>query len=195
VVTGEPGIGKSALLDHAAMDARAFGMRTLATAGVESEAELAFTGLHQLLLPILGLKELLPDPQRNALDAAFGVSGEFELDPFLVAIAAHQLISQAAESTPLVLIADDAHWLDRSTLAVLSFTARRVESEPIALVAALRAGYATPLEEARLPVLELDRLSSTAAAELIDRDAPNLHPVLRARVLAEAAGNPLALVE
>jgi DNA-binding CsgD family transcriptional regulator len=195
LVSGEAGIGKSALLDHAGVRARALGMRTLATAGVESEAELAFAGLHQLLRPVFDLMELLPDPQRHALEAAFGISREFESDPFLVALAAYQLVCEADDLSPLVLIADDAHWLDRSSLGVLSFIARRLETEPIALVAALRAGYATPLEEARLPVVELDRLSAAAAAELLDRNAPDLHPVRRARVLAEAAGNPLALVE
>jgi DNA-binding CsgD family transcriptional regulator len=195
LVSGEAGIGKSALLDHAGARARASGMRTLATAGVESEAELAFAGLHQLLRPVFDLMELLPDPQRQALEAALGISQEFEPDPFLVALAAYQLVCDAADRSPVVLIADDAHWLDRSTLGVLSFIARRLETDPIALVAALRAGYSTPLDEARLPVLELGRLSAAAAAQLLDRNAADLHPVLRARVLAEAAGNPLALVE
>jgi DNA-binding CsgD family transcriptional regulator len=195
LVRGEAGIGKSALLNHAGMRARALGMRTLATAGVESEAELAFAGLHQLLRPALDLIERLPGPQRRALEAAFGISGEFEPDPFLVALAAYQLVCEAADLSPLVLIADDAHWLDRSSLGVLSFIARRLETEPIALVAAVRAEYSTPLDEARLPVLELGRLSAAAATQLLDRNAPDLHPVLRARVLSEAAGNPLALVE
>jgi DNA-binding CsgD family transcriptional regulator len=197
LVSGEPGIGKSALLDHAGARGRALGMRTLATAGVESESELAFAGLHQLLRPILELEltEFLPDPQRGALEAAFGISRESESDPFLVALAAYQLVCEAAEQCPLVLIADDAHWLDRSSLGVLGFVARRLQTEPIAFIAALRAGYETALEEARLPVLELHRLSADASAELLDRNAPDLHPIRRSRVLAEAAGNPLALLE
>lgn len=195
LISGEAGIGKSALLDRGGVRARELGMRTLATTGVESEAELAFAGLHQLLCPVLDLTELLPDPQRGALEAAFGISRGFESDPFLVALAAYQLLCEAADQRPLVLIADDAHWLDRSSLGVISFVARRLEAEPIALVAALRPGYATPLEEARLPVLELDRLSTQASAELLDKTVPDLHPIRRARVLVEAAGNPLALVE
>ncbi len=195
LVVGDAGIGKSALLEYAGVRARALGTRTLATVGVESEAELAFAGLHQLLRPILELDASLPDPQRRALEAAFGIASESEPDPFLVALAAHQLVCEAADLAPLVLIADDTHWLDRSTLGVLSFIARRLEVEPIALVAALRPGYETPLERAHLPVLELARLSVPAASELLDRNAPDLHPVLRARVLAQAAGNPLALVE
>ena len=123
------------------------------------------------------------------------MTDEAEPDLFLVALAAYQLVCDAADSSPLVLIVDDAHWLDRSSLGVLTFIARRLESEPVALVAAVRDGHATPLDEARLPTLELERLCPSAAAELLDRGAPELHPVLRARVLAEAAGNPLALVE
>jgi DNA-binding CsgD family transcriptional regulator len=195
LVSGEPGIGKSALLNRASVRARELGVRTLTTAGVESEAELAFAGLHQLLCPVLELGVLLPDPQRGALEAAFGISRGVDSDPFLVALAAYQLVCEAADQCPLLLIADDAHWLDRSSLGVLSFLGRRLETEPIAFVAAFRAGYGAPLEEARLPILELDRLSGTASAELLDRNAPDLHPIRRARVLAEAAGNPLALGE
>src|SRR5207244_2690987 len=146
---------------------------------VESEAELAFAGLHQLLHPVIGSIERLPAQQRRALEAAFGLSDELEPDPFHVALAAHQLISQAADSRPTIVIADDAHWLDRSTLDVLTFIARRLESEPLALVAAVRDGHETPLEEARLRTLELERLSVSAAAELLDRGAPDLHPVAR----------------
>jgi DNA-binding CsgD family transcriptional regulator len=195
VVRGESGIGKSSLLRHVRERASALELRTLVTVGVESEAELAFAGLHQLLDPISELVERLPDPRRRALQAAFGIAGDFEPDPFLVALAANQVIRLSANSRPLVLLVDDAQWLDRSSLDALTFIARRLESEPVALVASVRVGYPTPLEEARLPVLELQRLSAAAAAELLDRDAPDLHPVLRARVLAEAAGNPLALVE
>ena len=139
--------------------------------------------------------ELLPDPRRHALQAALGMADEFEPDPFLVALAAYQVIRLSAGSGPVVLLVDDAQWLDRSTLGVLTFIARRIDTEPVALVAAVRVGYPTPLDEAHLPMLELQRLSASAAAKLLDRDAPDLHPVLRARVLAEAAGNPLALVE
>ncbi|HWE12792.1 MAG TPA: LuxR C-terminal-related transcriptional regulator, partial [Solirubrobacteraceae bacterium] len=96
---------------------------------------------------------------------------------------------------PLVILADDAHWLDRSTSGVLTFIARRLENEPVALLVSVRTGFATPLGDASLPTLELERLSPSAAAVVLDRTAPDLHPVFRARVLAEAAGNPLALVE
>jgi hypothetical protein len=108
VIRGEPGIGKSALLQLARDRASSLGARTLATVGVESESELAFAGLHQLLGPIGSRIESLPDPQRQALDAAFGVADLVEADPFRVALAAYRLVSDAADSSPLLLIADDA---------------------------------------------------------------------------------------
>ena len=195
LVRGEAGIGKSCLLRHARERATALGARTLMTVGVESEAELAFAGLDQLLDPIAESIELLPDPRRRALQAALGIAAGVEPDPFLVALAAYQVIRLSASSGPVVLLVDDAQWLDRSTLGALTFIARRIDGDAMALVGAVRVGYPTPLEEAQIPTLELHRLSAAAAAELLDRDAPDLHPVLRARVLTEAAGNPLALVE
>ena len=195
LVSGEAGVGKSALLDYARARADGLGLRTLSSLGVESEAELAFAGLHQLLVPVLELVELLPAPQRRALEVAFGIASGPEPDVFLVALAAYQLVCDAAEERPLVILADDAHWLDRSTLRVLTFIARRLESEPVALLVSVRTDSVTPLGDAGLPALELERLSPSAAGALLDRTAPDLHPVFRARVLREAAGNPLALVE
>jgi hypothetical protein len=195
LVAGPPGIGKSALLQQVQRHAAERGIETLATEGVESEAELAFAGLHQLLRPIRNHVEGLPAPQRRALEAAFGITGEDEPDPFLVALAAYELVISATSAAPLLLVADDAHWLDRSSVGVLTFIARRLAREPVTLIAASRDGYSTPLEDARLPTLRLERLDAEAAAVLLDRSRPGLHPVARARVLAEAAGNPLALIE
>jgi DNA-binding CsgD family transcriptional regulator/tetratricopeptide (TPR) repeat protein len=195
LVSGEAGVGKSALLDYARARADGLGLRALSSLGVEAEAELAYAGLHQLLVPVLGLVELLPAPQRRALEVAFGVASGPEPDLFLVALAAYQLVCDAAEERPLVILADDAHWLDHSTAAVLTFIARRLESEPVGLFVSVRSGFATPLAAAGLAELALVRLSPSAAGALLDRIAPDLHPVPRARVLAEAAGNPLALVE
>src|SRR5271169_1264148 len=195
VIRGEPGIGKSALLDRAGGRASSLGARTLATVGVESESELAFSGLHQLLEPIAGRIQRLPDPQRRALDAAFGIDDLAEPDPFRIALAAYRLVSDAADSGPLLLLADDAQWLDRSSLDVLSFIARRLDDEPVVLIAALRDGFSTALEEAGLPILELGRLSASDSEQLLDRVESGLSPEVRDRVLAEAAGNPLGLVE
>jgi AAA ATPase domain len=195
VVAGEAGIGKSALIERVRDRAAGVGARTLTTVGVESEAELGYAGLHQLLVPILDQAELLPEPQRRALDVAFGAAAEAESDRFMIAIAAFGLVCEAAGAAPLVLIADDAQWLDPPSLAVLTFIARRLETEPIGLLFGVRDGFPAPLEEARLPSLRLERIAPGAAAALLDRTAPDLPPLTRERVLAEAAGNPLALVE
>jgi AAA ATPase domain len=109
LVNGEAGIGKSALLERARDRATELGARALVAVGVESEAELAFAGMHQLLRPIVSTVELLPSPQRRALEAAFGIASDATPDPFLVALAAHQLVCDAAEVCPLALIVDDAH--------------------------------------------------------------------------------------
>ena len=195
VLEGEPGIGKSALLAQARHRARDRGIELLLAEGVESEAELAFAGLHQLLRPIRGRIEQLPAPQRRALEAAFGITGDDDPDPFHVALAAHELIAIAAMSRPILIVVDDVQWLDRSTMGVLTFIARRVTHDPIALLAAVRTGYMTTLELARLPTLTLERLRADAAVRLLDDSTPELHPVARERVLAEASGNPLALIE
>jgi len=195
VIRGEAGIGKSVLLQRVRRRAEAQGARPLVTVGVESEAELAFAGLHQLLRPVIGALAQQPELQRQALEAALGAGGDLEPDPYRVAVAAFQLICEVADSAPLVLIVDDAQWLDRSTLSVIAFIGRRLEAEHIALVAAIRSGQSALLDDARLSTIDLERLSASAAARLLDRTAPELHPVLRARVLAESSGNPLALVE
>jgi DNA-binding CsgD family transcriptional regulator len=195
VVRGEAGIGKSALLQRARRRAEGHGARPLVTVGVESQAELAFAGLHQLLRPVIGVAAHLQESQRQALEAALGLGFDPSRDPYLVAVAAFQLICEVADSAPIVLIVDDAQWLDRSTLNVIAFIGRRLDVEHVALVAAVRSGHSATLDDARLPTLDLERLSASGSARLLDGKAPELHPVLRARVLAESAGNPLALVE
>ncbi len=149
VVRGEAGIGKSVLLQRMRNRAVAQGARPLLTGGVESEAEFAFAGLHQLLRPVIGALAQLPESQRQTLEAALGLGVDHKPDPYGVAVAAFQLICEVAESQPLVLIVDDAHWLDRSTLNVLAFIGRRLEAEHVALVAAIRSGQSTPLDDAR----------------------------------------------
>jgi DNA-binding CsgD family transcriptional regulator len=195
VVRGEAGIGKSALLQRVRLRAQAQGARPLVSVGVESEAELAYAGLHQLLRPVIDALAQLPESQRQTLEAALGLGVDLKPDSFRVAVAAFHLICEVADSVPVVLIVDDAQWLDRSTLSVIAFIGRRLEAEHVALVTAIRSGQSTPLDDAGLPTLDLERLSAPAAARLLDRTAPELHPVLRARVLAESSGNPLALVE
>ncbi|MGW4962563.1 helix-turn-helix transcriptional regulator [Nonomuraea sp. NPDC004186] len=195
LVRGEAGIGKSALLLDTAGVAAARGMRILRTAGVESETHMPFAGLHQLLLPLRTEIGELPAPQRDALGAAFGLTDARVPDPFLIALAALNLLGEAAARSPVLLLVEDAHRLDRASADVLAFVARRLDSEPIVLLAAIRDGFQSPLDGAGLPELLLDRLDDTAATALLDSCSPTLTPAVRTRVLREAAGNPLALVE
>ena len=195
VLRGEAGIGKSTLLEMAQHHARARGMLTLTTSGVQAEAHLPFAGLHQLLLPILTGIPALPPPQRAAIESAFGLAIAAPPDRFLIALAALDLLAEAAERAPLLLVAEDAHWLDRPTCDVLAFVARRLEAEPIAMLVALRDGFEHVLFDDDLPQLPLARLDSTASEALLRATAPALAPDVRARLLTSAAGNPLALVE
>jgi len=195
VLHGEPGIGKSRLLAEAERTARERGMAVLATTGVQSEAHLPFAGLHQLLRPVRDRASELRDVQRAALDAAFGLTDEAAPEPFRIAMAALDLLSDVAADAPLLLVVEDAHWLDRPTADALSFIARRIESDPIVLLAAFRDGYRSVLAEAGLPEHAVVGLDDTTAAALLDVAAPELPVGTRTRVLREAAGNPLAVLE
>jgi DNA-binding CsgD family transcriptional regulator len=196
LVRGEEGIGKSAVLEAARIHARTLGMTVLGASGVESETKLPFAGLHQILRPILHGVDELPDPQRRALLAAFGISGEGAPDVYLTALASLSLLAEAAgRGDGLLVVVDDAQWLDLPTSEVLTFVARRVESDAVVLVIALRDGLPTPLDAAGLPEVRLERLDDEASAALVDATAPNLTQGARRRVLEEAAGNPLGLVE
>ncbi|HEY0449674.1 helix-turn-helix transcriptional regulator [Actinophytocola sp.] len=191
VLRGEPGIGKSALLDHAA--AHAAGMRVLRTAGVEPELDLGHATMHRLLLPLLDGVGRLPPAQADALDAVFGRSRAPAPDRFLVALATLTLLSDAAQDRPLLCLVDDAHWADRPSLDVLAFAARRVGAEPIALVVAARsdAHRAGPL--AGLPELPLAGLDRASARLLLGERGGT--PADEDLLLRTAAGNPLALRE
>jgi predicted ATPase len=195
VVRGEAGIGKSALLAQVRRVAAAEGMRILTATGVESEAQLPFAGLHQLLRPILSLREELAVPQRDAVGAAFGMADAAAPDLFLIALAALNMVAEAAAQAPVVLLIEDAHWLDRASADVLTFVARRLESEPVIMLAAVRDGYPGPFDEAGLLEMPLRRLDDGAAAALLDAHAAGLSAAVRTWLLEAAAGNPLALVE
>jgi DNA-binding CsgD family transcriptional regulator len=195
VLMGEPGIGKSRLLSICERMARERGMTVLSTTGVQSEAHLPFAGLHQLLRPVRDRASELRDTQRAALDAAFGLTDEAAPEHFRIAMAALDLVSEAAADAPVLLVVDDAQWLDHPTSDVLAFVARRIESDPIVLLAALRDGYPSALADAGLPGLRLAGLDDATAGALLDVAAPALAVASRSRVLREAAGNPLALLE
>jgi predicted ATPase len=136
VLRGEAGIGKTALLEY--LQERASGCRVVRAAGIESEMEIAFAGLHQLCAPLLGDLARLPGPQREALSTAFGLSGGEAPDRFLVGLAVLGLLSEVAEEGPLVCLVDDAQWLDRASAQVLAFVARRLLAESVAAVFCVR---------------------------------------------------------
>ncbi|RSM58340.1 LuxR family transcriptional regulator [Actinoplanes sp. ATCC 53533] len=194
VCRGEPGVGKSALLEHVG---RATGCRTLRAAGVESEMELAFAGLHQLCLPVTGLLDRLPGPQRDALAVAFGLRAGTAPDRFLIGLAVLSLLAEAAEEQPLVCVVDDVQWLDRVSAQTLAFVARRLLAERVALVFAVRtATVGSGNELVGLRELVVRGLSDGDARALLESVVPGrLDERVRERIVAETRGNPLALVE
>ena len=191
VVHGEPGAGKSALLEYLAAGARGF--RMLRVSGVQSEMELAFAGLHLLCGPLLGRLDALPGPQAEALRTAFGLSGGPAADRFLVGLAVLGLVSEVAEERPVLCVVDDAHWLDRASAQVLAFVARRLGAESVGLVFGTRVAGG---ELARLPELAVGGLPEADARALLDAALPGLVDVrVRDEIVAETRGNPLALLE
>jgi DNA-binding CsgD family transcriptional regulator len=191
VVHGEPGVGKSALLEYLA--GRAVGCRVLRVAGVQAEMELAFAGLHQLCAPLLGRLGALPGPQREALRTAFGLSEGPAADRFLVGLAVLGLLSEVAAARPVVCMADDAQWLDRASAQVLAFVARRLGAESVGLVFGTRVADG---DLAGLPELAVGGLAEADARVLLDAVLPG--PVdarVRDEIVAETRGNPLALLE
>ncbi|GAA1294712.1 LuxR family transcriptional regulator [Pseudonocardia aurantiaca] len=193
VVHGEAGIGKTALLEYALRSAS--GCRIARAAGVESEMELAFGGLHQLCAPFLDHVDRLPGPQRDALGTAFGLNAGTPPDRFLVGLAVLSLLADVAEERPLVCLVDDAQWLDQVSAQTLAFVARRLLAEQVALLFAMRD---TTAEHALkgLPQLKVVGLNHNDAGALLDSTAPGpLDIRIRGRILAETRGNPLALLE
>jgi DNA-binding CsgD family transcriptional regulator len=193
VVHGEAGIGKTALLEYARRSAS--GCRIARAAGVESEMELAFAGLHQLCAPFLNHIDHLPGPQRDALGTAFGLTAGPPPDRFLVGLAVLSLLADMAEERPLVCLVDDAQWLDQVSAQTLAFVARRLFAEQVALVFAMRGPIADHALKGQ-PQLELGGLNDHDAGVLLDSAAPGpLDDRIRDRILAETRGNPLALLE
>jgi len=191
LIRGEAGSGKTPLLEHIAADAPDF--RVLRCAGVESEAELPFAALHSLLLEYLDRLDVLPSPQAAALRAAFGLAEAPGVDRFLAGLATLTLLSEVAGHRPLLCLVDDAQWLDRASLDALLFAGRRLGAEGLVLLVAARDDLA--VDVTGVPVLGLRGLGAPAAAALLAERAPDLAPILRDRVIEEAGGNPLALIE
>lgn len=194
LIHGEAGVGKSALLEAAGHHARARGMLVLRTSGAEFEAQMPFAALQHLLGGLIGLAGDLIPSQRQALLDAFG-SAMSPPDTFMIALASLSLLSDCAARTPMAILVDDAHWLDAPTIDVLRFIARRLDADQIVLLISYRDGYGATLEDPNLSELAVGRLGPEAAAQLLDSHAPELVPAIRERVLSEAEGNPLALLE
>jgi DNA-binding CsgD family transcriptional regulator len=190
-LVGEPGIGKTALLEHAAE--RAGGMRILRARGIESEAEIPFAGLAELLRPALSALDRIPGPQATALAGALALGPAHPRDRFAIGAATLSLLSAIAEATPLALLVDDAHSLDRASAEALLFAARRLLADPIAVVITVREGQPSLLDGADLRVLTVAGLDRADAAELLSR--ADVRSDVVERLYLATAGNPLALLE
>jgi DNA-binding CsgD family transcriptional regulator len=191
VLHGEPGVGKTALLEYAVEVAQGF--QVVRAAGVQGEMELPYAALQQLCAPILDLTERLPDPQRAALNVAFGVSAGPAPDPFLVGLAVLGLLSEAAEERPLLCLVDDAHWLDDASARALAFLARRLLAERIVLLFAARERGATL---AGFPEIHVGPLGQRDARVLLESVLPaRVDERVLERIILETGGNPLALME
>lgn len=193
VVRGETGVGKTALLDY--LQTHATGCRIARAAGIESEMELAFAGLHQLCGPFLDRLDHLPVPQREALATAFGMRLGEPPDRFLVGLAVLSLLSEVAEAQPLVCLVDDAQWLDRASTQGLGFVARRLAAESVVMLFGIREP-AQHADLVGLPEIAIGPLRAADARALLASAIPGrLDGSVRDRIVAEARGNPLALLE
>ena len=193
VLRGEAGVGKTALLRYAA--SRAVATTVLSVTGVEAESDLDFAGLHSLVRSIVGLLPRLPVPQRDALAAGLGLMPAVGSDRFLVSAGVLSLLAEAAEERPLLCVVDDAQWLDTPSADALAFTARRVAAEGIVVIFAVRDGEQRRFDAPGLDQLVLGGLDHRSARALLDRGNREVAPSVRERLVAEAAGNPLALLE
>jgi DNA-binding CsgD family transcriptional regulator len=194
LVLGEPGAGKTALLGE--LSARARGMQVLEARGVESEAELAFAGLQQLLQPVIEKVDAIPSLQARALRGALALEDKVAEDRFAVSLAVLSLLAEEAETAPVLCVIDDAHWLDAPSLASLLFVARRLDAEGVVMLFAAREDEAGALRRARLETLTLAGLDADAARAMVSsRASGGIGPAALEALVQHAAGNALALVE
>ena len=196
VITGEPGIGKTALLNLARNSGISHGMTVLSARGIESEAEVPFGGLLELLGPLLNRLDQLPAIQADALRGAFALGPTVESDRFLIGAATLNLISAHSDRGPILALVDDAQWVDDASLAAVLFAAKRLLVDPVAILFGSRTDESAALESARLPELALTGVDAEAAGRIIARHAPGrASPETIERLEAAAAGNPLVLTE
>jgi DNA-binding CsgD family transcriptional regulator/tetratricopeptide (TPR) repeat protein len=194
LIRGEPGIGKTALLEYAAGEATS--MRVLAARGVEFEADVPFAGLHELLRPALGLLDRLPAIHASALRSSLGLGVRIETDRLIIGAAVLGLISTYAEEAPVLITVDDAQWLDRASSEAIGFAARRLLADPVAILVALREVEDSPLLASGLSELTLSGLDEASATALLEHAAVAHVPTdVARRLLYATGGNPLALLE
>ncbi|MEU0304343.1 AAA family ATPase [Streptomyces sp. NPDC006175] len=200
LLAGDMGTGKSALLDRAVRRAEAGGARILRAEGSESESSLAFSALHQLLRPVQAAVNALPERQRAAIQDAFGAVPSTPghpgaPDPMLLGVAVLSLLSDLGDHRPVLVVLDDTRWFDRASLDVLSFVARRLAGEPVTMLIAVRGGDHLPGFDRHVPTLTLEPLDDAAAGRLLDLQPKRPSGRTRSRIIDQAGGNPLALVE
>ncbi|MHB9849155.1 AAA family ATPase [Streptomyces krungchingensis] len=195
LLRGAAGVGKTALLEAATAQAAAAGFLVLRGTGVECEAQLAFAGLHQVLYPLMGSSTGLKAPLREALELALGMAEGALPDRMAVSTASLELLCTAAQARPLLLVLDDVQWMDRSSIGVLAFIAHRLQHTSIMLLAASRTDQEGQAQRPTIPEQAVEPLADEAAGQLLSYHCRDLAPAVRARVLEEAAGNPLALLE
>lgn len=193
VIRGEPGIGKSALLEQAV--AQAGSMRLLSAHGVEFEADVPFAGLHELLRPALSQLDRLPAIHGAALRSSLGLGERIEADRLIIGAAVLGLVSSYAEQAPVLITVDDAHWLDAASAEAIAFAARRLVADPVAILVAVREGHESPFLTAGWPEIELGGLDQDAATHLLEQQQAQVTSDSLDRLLRATGGNPLALVE
>ncbi|BCY08378.1 AAA family ATPase [Actinoplanes sp. L3-i22] len=195
LITGETGVGKSTLIGAGADVARTAGFRVLTCSGVEGETQIGLAGLHELFRLIIDRAEILPVEDRDVLFSVFGLGPRVEVDRLRLSAAVIGLLTALAAEQPLMIVLDDAHWMDQPTLSMIAFLVQRVSAAPIVMVVGRRPDGATALDPIGLDEIVLDRLSDTDARALVSRRHPDIPGHALRQVLDEAEGNPLALIE
>jgi hypothetical protein len=192
VIRGEPGVGKTVLLDE--LEALACDFRVIRTDGIESELQLGYAALHRIVLPLVDRIPHLPAPQRDAVQAAFGLSATGRPDQFLIGLATLTLLGDPDRTAPVLVVVDDAHWLDQDSRAALAFVGRRLQADGVALVFAVRDSFADQGPTKGLPELHVKGLADVPARELLASLASTpIQDGVAAKIIAATAGNPLAL--
>lgn len=187
-VCGEPGIGKSVLLQAAARRGQERGHLVLRATGVEAESQLPFAGLHELIRPVLGPADALAPPQRRALLSAFGIGEDGSPEPFLICLAALNVLTGVAARQTVAVIVDDLQWLDQPSQDAVAFLARRIHEDPVLIVGGIRTGYATPFLPASGQVLNIEPLDEESSRALLRACAPYLDAAGFEQILVNAWG-------